>query len=203
VTSLGHGSTYYVQQYILQWSLPWPLPLLLGGCAAGILGLLMAFLAMRRLRSDYLAISTIALSLVLWTVIGNQSALFNGWQGLDGIPRPVPAFIENAPGVGADVFFFVLTAAIAVLVFFISWRLYRSPQGRAWRAVREDEVAAESCGHPSFTAKLGAFLLGCVIAGIGGGLLAEYAGAYSTNAWLPLETFVVWAALIVGGPGNY
>ena len=203
-TSLGGGSSqYYVQQYILGWNLPWPLPVILGGLASAAMGLLVAFIAIRRLRSDYLAISTIAMSLVLWTVIGNETWLFNGWQGVAGVPRPFASQLQNAPQVASDAIFFGICVAVAVLVFIACRQLYHTPLGRSWRAVREDDVAAESSGHPSFQRKLSAFVVGCFIAGIGGGLLAEYATAFSTSAWLPLETFFIWAAMIVGGPGNY
>jgi ABC-type branched-subunit amino acid transport system permease subunit len=193
VTSMGTQQGVQ-QEYILHWSLPWPLPLLLAGLVSAVLGLVMAFLAMRRLRSDYLAISTIALSQVLWTVIGNDTALFNGWQGLINVPRPWQ--MDDAP-------FLLVATIIGLLIFFVCRQLYRSPLGRVWRTVRQDEMVAESFGRDAFRARVISLLVGCFIAGVGGGLLVEYGTSFSTGAWMPVETFFILAAVIVGGNGNY
>lgn len=202
VTSLGNGNPNFVQSYILHWNLPWPLPVIMGGLAAALLGCIMAFIALRSLRSDYLAIATIALSQVLWTVIGNATPLFNGWQGVAGVPRPFSGLTKNASAFNTDLFFLIIVLVIGALIYLANRMLYRSPLGRVMRGVREDEAVVETFGRQAFKIKFIAFTFGCFIAGIGGALLVEYQSAYGTQAWLPLETFVIWAAMIVGGTGN-
>jgi len=202
VSTLGKGNSNFVQQYILHWSLPWPLPLILAGLVSAALGALMAVVALRRLRSDYLAIATISMSQVIWTVIGNDTPLFNGWQGLAGVPQPFAIPLQNASQVTTSIVFLIISVVMAVLVYIGSRLLYRSPLGRLMRSVREDDVVTETFGHSAFKIKFIAFVIGCFVAGVGGGLLVEYQSAYSTNAWLPIETFIIWAALIIGGTGN-
>lgn len=202
VTTLGGGASGFVQTYIIKWSLPWPVPLLLGGLAAGALALVMAFVALRDLRSDYQAIAMIALAQVLWIAIGNQPEIFNGYQGLAGIPRPFAAQLFSATPLVNDLVFLLITVVFLAATFYVCRRVYRSPLGRVMRAVREDDVVPESFGRGSLKIRLTAFVLGSFIAGVGGGLLVEHDSAFGSNGWVPIETFIIFAAVIIGGMGN-
>ena len=204
VTSMGRpqsGAAGSGQSYILGWSLPFPVPLILGGLAASAFAVLVAFVAFRRLRTDYLAIVMISLSLVLYDVINNYVPLFNGADGLSSVPEPM----ADALGLDANSFvpFFTgVTLVITLIMWFLMSRITRSPLGRTLRAIRDDPEAAAALGKNVFRHQLTAMLIGSFYAGIGGGLIIEFSGAFNTSAWLPGETFLIFAAVIVGGIGN-
>jgi branched-chain amino acid transport system permease protein len=199
--SLGKPETGSGQSYIFGLSLPFPVGLILGGLAACVFALLVSLLTFRRLRTDYLAMVLISLSLVLYDFINNFVPLFNGADGLTNVPEPF------ADQLGLDANSFVpFFAGVALVIALIMWwlvsRITRSPLGRTLRATRDDPEAAAALGKNVFRFQLTAMLIGSFYAGIGGGLIIEFAGAFNTSAWLPGETFLIFAAVIVGGVGN-
>lgn len=197
VLTLGAPSNATV--YILGSHLPFLVALALGGLAAAGVGALVSFTVLRRLRSDYLAIVTIGAGQIIYTIIGNETGLFNGWNGIFGIPMPVSPALSQT---GQQLEFGLIATAILAVVFFAAQRIQFSPLGRALRAIRDDEGVTEAYGRDTFKLKLLGFLIGCFVAGIGGGLLGEYATAYAPSAFLPGETFILWAALLIGGVAN-
>ena len=199
VLTLGSGSQYFVQQHIVHVTVPWPLALLISGIVSSVLSLFLIMLLMKRLRSDYLAVAMVALGEVVWTVIGNDTSLFNGWDGLVGIPQP---YNNLGSTTTAEAAFFGITVAVALLAYLFTRNIYRSPMGRLLRSVREDPTVAETFGRSVGRARLVAFCLGGFLAGVGGGLMAMQTGAWSPNAFTPLETFFIFAALIVGGTAS-
>ena len=202
VTTLGKGTTGFTQTYFLHWSLPWPLPLLAGGLASAVLALLIAFVALRDLRSDYQAIAMISLAQVLWVIVGNQTSLFNGFQGLAGIPRPFAGALASVSPLVGDLVFLAISVVFLAGTAYLCSRIYRSPLGRMMRTVKDDEVVAESFGRGTLRIRLIAFVTGSFLAGVGGGLLVEHDSAFGSNGWVPIETFIIFAAVIIGGMGN-
>ncbi len=190
----GMGETYIL-------GLNWPFipSLLVGGLAAALLAFIVGLLALNRLRSDYFAIVTVSVSLVLWTIAGNDTPLVNGWDGISGIPQPFADSFD--PSIYGFVFLIICIIILAI-VYIFSERLYRSPFGRALRSVREDELVAEGLGKNVFALRLKSFVIGAFIAGVGGGLLVTYVYAFNPSAWTSGETFFIWAALLLGGSAN-
>jgi ABC-type branched-subunit amino acid transport system permease subunit len=189
------------QHYILGLGLPFPLNTLLGGLAAMALAVVVALITLRRLRTDYLAIVLISLSLVLYDFCNNYVSLFNGADGLYNVPAP----FAKSLGLGVNgfiVFFACLTGVVALIMWFVMHRILRAPLGRSLRAIRDDHVAAAALGKDTFRMQLKSMMIGSFFAGIGGGLLIQFGGSFNPTAWLPGETFVVFAVLIVGGAGN-
>jgi ABC-type branched-subunit amino acid transport system permease subunit len=88
------------------------------------------------------------------------------------------------------------------LVYLFLEHLYRSPFGRALRATREDETAAAAFGRNVYLMKLQGYIIGGVIAGLGGSLLSHFLTAFNPYAWDTAEVFLLYAALFVGGVGN-
>ena len=202
VTTMGHQPAGYGQEtYILQWSLPWFLGLLVGGIASAFLGLFVVSVAVRRLRSDYLAIVTVSLGFIIWVLITNDPRIFDGANGVYGVPQI--AGTESWSGELYTLLFMGLSLALLVAVAIIARRIFRSPYGRLLRGLREDEIVALSFGKPVLEARIFIFVLSSFIAGLAGGLLVLYIGAWSPDAFLPLETFFFLAAMIIGGSGNY
>lgn len=201
VTSMGSPVAGSGQSYVLGARLPFPVNLLLGGVASCILGLLVAFVAFRRLRTDYLAMVLISLSIVMYDVINNYVPLFDGADGLNSVPEPF-AGVLSLDSNSFVPFFTGVTAALALIMWFLMSRITKSPLGRTLRAVRDDPDVAGALGKRVFRYQLTAMLIGSFYAGVGGGLIIEFSGSFNTSAWLPPETFLIFAALIVGGIGN-
>ncbi len=175
--------------------------LLFGGLAAVVLALVMGLLSLRRLRTDYFSVVTVAASLILWTIAGNATALVNGWDGIAGMPQPF-ADVLNLDLNSYGLFYLGLCSVFLLVVYLFAERLLHSPFGRALRSVREDELVAQALGKNIFTLRLRSFMIGAFIAGIGGGLLVTYVDAFNPSAWTSAETFFIWAALLLGGSAN-
>jgi ABC-type branched-subunit amino acid transport system permease subunit len=201
VTALAPAVASEEVQYILGLNWPFPLDLLAGAVAAAALGLFVGLLAIRRLRSDYLAIVLVAVWTIAWSLVTNLTGLFNGTGGLIGVPQPLAAQANVNPN--DYVFVFIPIAAIAVgILFLISYSIENSPFGRALRAVREDQDVAAAYGKRTTRLRLTAMVIGCAYAGVAGALTIEFLTAMNPNAWEIVETVIVFAALLVGGRGN-
>ncbi len=188
-------------QYLFGWTLPWPLPILAAGVAGAILALLVGVIAVRRLRSDYLAVATLVVGEVTWLLTGNTTPVVNGWNGLTGIPQPL-ADVLNMPQVQYQWTYLGIVLVFTVLSFLVMQRLTHSPFGRSLRALRENEYTAAACGKDVFRLRMTAMVIGGIIAAVGGALFIEFIGTVQPSMWAVPETFVLFAALIVGGRGN-
>ncbi len=189
------------QTYVFGFSLPFPIPLIAGGIVAAAVGLLVGFVALKRLRSDYMAIATVSVAAITYDFIGNYTPLFNGWDGLAGVPAP----LQTALGLSYSnyqLFFLAVCFAFMVFFFFLTQRINHSPFGRTLRSIREDIDVSEAFGKDTFRYRMIAMAIGCFYAGVGGALLIEYISALNPGGWTTGETFVLFAALIIGGSGN-
>jgi branched-chain amino acid transport system permease protein len=189
------------QQYIGGASLPFPLPLLAAAIVGALLSLLVGLVGLRRLRTDYQAIVLLAVSLIGATIATNQVGLFNGASGLSLVPHPL-ADVLNLDPISYAWVYVAITMALFLLTWLLVHRITSSPLGRTLRSVRESEAVAASVGKNVIRLKLTAYVLGGAIAAVSGALLVEFITAWSPSSWLPAETFVYFAAVIVGGAGN-
>lgn len=167
-------------------TLPFGAALLIGGLLAAALAFLIG-LPCLRLRGDYLAIATLGFSEIIRIVITNAQSLTNGAQGLKSIPKT--ANIWWCYGV-----------ALAVLVFIAM--LISSSFGRALKAIREDEIAAESMGISLLWHKMLAFMLSAFFAGVGGGLYASYIGTIGPDVFQISRTYDILMIVVMGGMGS-
>lgn len=153
-----------------------------------------------RLRSDYLAIATFGIGVVVQLAALNLEPVTGGPFGIGFIPR---MFAEVA---GNPLLFSLLNLGVLVLVvlaiYLLLERLARSPWGRVLRAIREDEAAALALGKNATRFRLQAFALGGAIMGLAGAAQAHFIGFIAPDNYQPMLTFQVWAMLIVGGSGN-
>ncbi|HLJ68023.1 MAG TPA: branched-chain amino acid ABC transporter permease [Chloroflexota bacterium] len=201
VVALGPATLDSQMTYILGLNWPFPLPLIAGGVAAGLFGALVGLLAMRRLRSDYLAIVLVATWSISWNLASNFTGLFNGTTGLLNVPQPLATNFNADPN--SYVYVFIPIAAICVVLFFVvAYRIERSPFGRALRAIRSDPDVAAAFGKRTMRLRLQAMMMGCMYAGLAGALTILYIGAMNPSAWAIVETVIVFSALLVGGRGN-
>jgi branched-chain amino acid transport system permease protein len=196
--SSGNGG---FQRYVIGSSIPYPLPLLIAGAVAGLFSIPVGYVALRRLRADYQAMVMLVISVIATLVVENVTGLFNGTAGISLIPQPLASAL-NASALAYQWFYVLITAVVCMIVYLFVHRVTSSPLGRALRAVRDNEAAAESLGKRVTQLRMFSFVFGNAIAGISGALLVEFIGAWSPGSWLYVETFVILTAIIVGGTGN-
>ncbi len=189
----------------------------LAGILAAFWGVLLGFPVLR-LRGDYLAIVTLAFGEIIRIVLTNWVSLTNGPNGISGIPRPTffglgfsmsgepdtfAGFfgIEPSP-VHRVIFLYYLILALAMLTNWVSIRLRRQPLGRAWEALREDEIACRALGINITATKLTAFALGAMFAGFAGSFFATRQGFISPESFTFIESAIILAIVVLGGMGS-
>jgi branched-chain amino acid transport system permease protein len=179
------------------------LPILVGWTAAMAIGAALSLavgLLTLRMRADYLAITTFGIAVALQLVFQNAESLTGGAFGLAFIPRPFAAMQGEA--FAFNIANLAVTCAVVLALYLLLEHLARSPWGRALRAIREDEVAAQALGKNPVLLRLQAFALGGAIMALAGAVQAHFIGFIAPGNYLPMMTFQVWAMLIVGGSGN-
>jgi branched-chain amino acid transport system permease protein len=172
----------------------------LGAMAATGVAALVVGVAALRLRHDYLAITTFGIAVTLQLVALNAQGLTGGPFGLQFIPKPLADDVPD--NLAWNAAYLAIVLALLGVVYAALERLVRSPWGRVLRAIREDETAAESLGKRAFRFRLQAFVIGCMLMGLGGALYAHFVGYIAPEDFLPILTFQLWTMLIVGGSGN-
>ena len=187
----------------------------LAGCLAAFWGILLGFPVLR-LRGDYLAIVTLAFGEIIRLVLINWVDLTNGYAGITGIPRPTFFGIPfNAADDGfaaifglefspiyRTIFLYYVILALALLTAFVTVRLRRLPIGRAWEALREDEIACRSLGINTTNTKLTAFAMGAMFGGFAGSFFAARQGFISPESFTFLESATILAIVVLGGMGS-
>ncbi|HCU92873.1 MAG TPA: hypothetical protein DHU96_09090 [Actinobacteria bacterium] len=201
VITLPPASTQPDVSYILGLHLPFLAGFVGAGLGSGLVSLAVGSVALRNLRGDYFAIVTVAATIIGYTVITQFKPLFNGYNGLYGASQ---LFLDtfNLSPQAYQAFYFGLCAALLAAVFAVLELIRRSPFGRAVKAVREDEIAASAFGKNAYRLRLKAYVIGGVVAGLGGSLFMHYITAFNPASWSPLETFLLYGALLVGGTAN-
>jgi branched-chain amino acid transport system permease protein len=187
----------------------------LAGILAAFWGVMLGFPVLR-LRGDYLAIVTLAFGEIIRIVLVNWASFTGGPNGISGIPRPsffgIP-FANTPQGFAATfglefsavhriVFLYYVILALALLTNFVTLRLRRLPIGRAWEALREDEIACRSLGINTTNTKLTAFATGAMFAGFAGSFFATRQGFISPESFVFMESALVLAIVVLGGMGS-
>ena len=216
---LGYIAFYAVGAYLfallasphfdLHWS-PW-LILPLGAMAAGLAGALLGAPTLR-LRGDYLAIVTLGFGEIVRLFMNNLDRpvnITNGPQGISGIdPMAIGGLSFGGSlqigglSLGSAQLYFYLLLALVFGVVVICRRLENSRIGRAWVAIREDEIAASAMGINTRNMKLLAFAMGASFGGIGGGLFASFQGFVSPESFTLMESVMILCMVVLGGMGN-
>ncbi|WP_298821550.1 high-affinity branched-chain amino acid ABC transporter permease LivM [uncultured Roseibium sp.] len=187
----------------------------LAGILAAFWGIILGFPVLR-LRGDYLAIVTLAFGEIIRVVLLNWYEFTGGPDGISGIPRPSFFGIEFTRGEGgfADtfglefssihriIFLYYLILLMALITNFVTMRLRKLPVGRAWEALREDEIACRSLGINTTNTKLTAFALGAMFGGFAGSFFATRQGFISPESFTFIESAVILAIVVLGGLGS-
>jgi len=172
----------------------------LGGMAlSGLFGYLIS-VPTKSLKADYWAIATLAGGEVIRLIALNEGWLTEGSFGVMSIPQPFGWLFsqDNYP-----LFYLLLTIACVVIAYFVLSLLTNSPFGRDLKAIREEEELCLSLGKNTRTIKLEAMIVAGMVAGLAGALFAHYITYISPENFKPIETFLMWAMIIVGGRGNH
>ena len=187
----------------------------LAGILAAFWGILLGFPVLR-LRGDYLAIVTLAFGEIIRLVLINWVDVTGGGAGISSIPRVsffgLP-FTAGDDGFAATfglsfspmhrmVFLYYLILALAFLTNFVTVRMRRLPLGRAWEALREDEIACRSLGINTTNVKLTAFAMGAMFGGFAGSFFAVRQGFISPESFNFLESATILAIVVLGGMGS-
>jgi len=195
--SLGHAGFYGIGAYVAAFvtrslggtEFNFLLALAAGAAAAGLIALLIG-MPILRLRSDYLGIATLGFGIIVKVLLENAdklSPVLGGAQGMSGIPRLTT---------------FSWVFWLAVLTILLARNLITSSHGRACVSVREDEVAADIMGVDTTRFKTLAFVLGCAMAGLAGGLYAHLYSFLHPNNFDFLKSFDVLLVVVLGGLGS-
>lgn len=165
--------------------------------AAAIFGLVLGFPVLR-LRGDYLAIVTLGFGEVTRLVLRNWDEVTNGPNGILGIARPsLGGWVLDTPAS-----FYYLVLVLALLALFAMRRIFQSRIGRAWVAIREDELAARTIGIDVARYKLLAFALGAAVAGLGGSVFAAKMTFVSPESFTFFESVIILCMVVLGGMGS-
>jgi branched-chain amino acid transport system permease protein len=202
LVNFGHVAFFAIGAYtsaLTSTTLGWPIAgsfiaaIFLAGVSAWPLGLVTI-----RLRTDYLAIVTLGFSEVVRALLINEKWLTNGTNGISYIPRP----FQNLPTGTNEPAFLVMMVLILGIAFGLVGRLTGAPFGRTLQAIRENEEAAQSLGKHVTGFKTRSFVIGAAMAGAAGAAYAHYINFVVPDQFLPLVTFYVWMAVILGGSGS-
>jgi branched-chain amino acid transport system permease protein len=189
----------------------------LAGILAAFWGVLLGFPVLR-LRGDYLAIVTLAFGEIIRVVLINWASFTGGPNGISGIPRPtffgLPFSMAGGEGTFAGffglepsvshrvIFLYYLILGLALLTNWVTIRIRRQPLGRAWEAMREDEIACRSLGIDITTTKLTAFALGAMFGGFAGAFFATRQAFISPESFTFIESAIILAIVVLGGMGS-
>lgn len=187
----------------------------LSGILAAFWGIILGFPVLR-LRGDYLAIVTLAFGEIIRLVLINWTDVTRGTFGVSGIPKATLFGINfdasptgfakmfDLPMSSAyyKIFLFYLILALCMLTAYVTIKLRRMPIGRAWEALREDEIACRSLGINTVTTKLTAFAIGAMFGGFSGSFFAARQGFVSPESFVFLESAVILAIVVLGGMGS-
>lgn len=210
--------TYALLFHWAGWSFWEALPL--AGAAAALFGYVLGFPVLR-LRGDYLAIVTLGFGEIIRLLLINLNDWTGGPDGISGIPKPTVFGYEMTRNPSVEggttfhqlmgwefssvhmvIFLYLMALMLAIITLWISNRLIRMPIGRAWEALREDEIACRSLGLNPMHIKLSAFTLGSMFAGFGGAFFAARQGIVNPESFTFIESALILAIVVLGGMGS-
>jgi len=199
--SIGHAGFIAVGAYTAavltnRLELPFLVGLICAGLAAGLIGMIFGIPSLR-VKGFYLAISTIAAQFIIIWVINHWTSVTGGFDGISVPPASIGGitFVTQASQ-------FYMILVITALVVFLAKNLARTRVGRAFVAIRDNDLAAEVMGINLFRYKLVAFFVGCFLAGIAGSLLAHWIGFMNAENFTLMDSILYIGIIIIGGLGT-
>ncbi|MEN5344398.1 high-affinity branched-chain amino acid ABC transporter permease LivM [Achromobacter mucicolens] len=210
--------TYALLYHWGGWSFWEALPF--AGAMSALFGFVLGFPVLR-LRGDYLAIVTLGFGEIIRLLLINLNKMTGGPDGISGIPKPTFFGLEMTRRPSTEggttfhdffgltfqnqdmvIYLYMMALLLALVTLFVSTRLIRMPVGRAWEALREDEIACRSLGLNPTRIKLSAFTLGAMFAGFGGAFFAARQGMVNPESFTFIESALILAIVVLGGMGS-
>lgn len=198
----GDSANGGFQTYIGGLHLPFPLPWIGAAVVGGLLALPFTFLVGRRLRGDFAAVGLLVTAVMANLLVTNYRPFLNGSAGLSLVPAPLQDSY-NPQSAGYQWAYSIAAIVLAAAVYYLLHRLTESPYGRTLRAMRDNDVVADSLGKNLTSLRLSMLVLGGAIAGLSGGVLVGFINLWAPSGWGYAETVVLFAAVIIGGAGNH
>jgi branched-chain amino acid transport system permease protein len=190
------------QSYIGGLNLPFPLPWIGAALVGGLLAIPFASIVGKRLRGDFAAVGLLVTAVMFNLLVTNFRPLLNGAAGLSLVPAPLQSSIDPQ-SVGYQWGYAIVAVVLAILTYAFVTRLTDSPYGRTLRAMRDNDVVADSLGKNLRSLRTSSLVVGGAIAGLSGGILVGFINLWDPQAWGYAETVVLFAAVIIGGLGNH
>ena len=210
--------TYALLYHWGGWSFWEALPF--AGAMSALFGFVLGFPVLR-LRGDYLDIVTLGFGEIIRLLLINLNKMTGGPDGISGIPKPTFFGLEMTRRPSTEggttfhdffgltfqnqdmvIYLYMMALLLALVTLFVSTRLIRMPVGRAWEALREDEIACRSLGLNPTRIKLSAFTLGAMFAGFGGAFFAARQGMVNPESFTFIESALILAIVVLGGMGS-
>jgi branched-chain amino acid transport system permease protein len=151
-----------------------------------------------RLKGDYFVIACFAFQVIVFDILNNWTTLTHGPQGITGIPNPELFGLQ----ISSHFAFFLLVFLFTCLIFLVSYRLVSSPFGRVLKAIREDEIFAESMGKNTAIYKVLIFAIAAGMAAVAGAMFSYYTSYISPSSFSVSESIFIISLVIVGGAGS-
>jgi branched-chain amino acid transport system permease protein len=203
VLSLGAASSNGgFQSYIGGLNLPFPFPWIGAAMVGGLLAIPFTLIVGKRLRGDFAAVGLLVTAVMFNLLVTNYVPLFNGAAGLSLVPSPLQNTI-NPQSTGYQWGYGIVAVALALAVYWFVTRITESPFGRTQRAMRDNDIVADSLGKNLRSLRMSSLIIGGAIAGLSGGVLVGFINLWDPQAWGYAETVVLFAAVIIGGLGNH
>ena len=200
--SIAHAAFYGIGAYAtallsLHFQTNFLFNMLFGIIGAAVLGAIIAFPSLR-IHDDYFVIATFGFQMIVYSIFNNWVDLTRGPLGIPGIP------VASLFGFNIDSHwkFLILSAIFAFLAYLLVHKLVNSPYGRVLKAIREDEVFAQSLGKNVNSYKIQVFIIGGALASMAGNLYAHYITFIDPTSFTILESILVISMVIIGGAGS-
>ena len=190
------------QSYIGGLNLPFPFPWIGAALVGGLISVPFALVVGKRLRGDFAAVGLLVTAVMFNLLVTNYQPLVNGAAGLSLVPSPLQNQF-NPQGVDYQWGYGIVALIIAFLAYRFVVRITESPYGRSLRAMRDNDLVADSLGKNLRALRTSSLVIGGAIAGLSGGVLVGFINLWDPQAWGYAETVVLFAAVIIGGLGNH
>ena len=196
--SLGHAAFFgigaYTMALLLKAGLGWWLGIPTAAALCFCIGLVLGFPALR-VQTIYLAFATLGFNTAVWLVMRNEEWLTGGTFGINDIARPAIA--------DSNLRYYYLVLAIVVVLALLLWGLLRSPWGKAFTALRDNPIRAESLGINIRSYTLLSFAIGAAYAGVAGALFASLVQFIEPAPFAVGASIMMYLMVVVGGPGYF
>jgi branched-chain amino acid transport system permease protein len=190
------------QAYAGGWNLPFPVPWIAAAVVGGLIALPFTFLVGRRLRGDFAAVGLLVTAVMANLLVTNYRPFLNGSAGLSLVPAPLQGEF-NPQSQGYQWAYAAVTLVLAAGAYLLVRRVTESPYGRSLRAMRDNDLVADSLGKNLLSQRAAVLVLGGALAGLSGAVLVGFINLWAPSAWGYAETIVLFAAVIIGGAGNH